>query len=169
MTAQGSLIDIRRTRGVSLLEMLVVVAVIGIMGFVASGHYGKVVEQSRETVAKNVVATLNQGVSRYYQIEGTGLRKVRPDDASSQEELDVLRALQWVDPVHPTPGSPYVRNDYDPGASASADDYRAVWNGAFFELRTPGQQGAGLAIAFNASDLGRKARFADGYVPLAGY
>jgi prepilin-type N-terminal cleavage/methylation domain-containing protein len=169
MMAQGTLIGFGRQRGISLLEMLVVVAVIGIMGFIASGHYQRVVEKSRETVAKNVLATLNQGASSYYQIEGSGLRKVHPDDSGFQDEVDVLRALQWVDPVHPTPGSPYVRNDYDPGTSANADDYRAVWNGAFFELRLPGQEGAGLAIAFNASDLGRKVQFADGYVPLAGH
>lgn len=151
------------------MEMLIVVAIVGILGFVAAGHYGGVVESSRETVARNVLEVLNQGVLRYSQIEGSGLRKVPADDESSQEEVDILRALQWVDSVQPTPGSPYVRRDFDPATSASTDIYRVVWNGAFFELRAPGELGAGLAIAFDSSDLGKTVSYADGYVPLAGY
>lgn len=158
-----------RVRGISLVEMLTVVAIIGVLSFIASGHYTNVVERSRVTVARNAVEVLNQGVSRYSQIEGEGLRSVPASNESSQEEIDVLRALQWVDPVQPTPGSPYVRRDFAPGVSNDSQSFRAVWNGAFFELREPGQEGAGLAIVFDGSDTGRAVTYADDYVPLSGY
>lgn len=159
----------RSDRGISLVEMLTVVAIIGVLSFVASGHYHNVIEKSRETVAKNLVEVLNQGVSRYVQIEGEALREVPASNESSDEEMDVLRALQWVDPVQPTPGSPYMRRDYDPAVSSDSESFRAVWNGAFFELRLPGQEGAGLEIVFDGSDTGRTVTYAEDYVPLAGY
>lgn len=156
-------------KGISLVEMLVVVAVVGILGAIASGHFGQVVERSRETVARNVLEVLNQGVSRYSQVEGDGLRLVGANDLTSQEEVDILRALQWIDPVQPAPGGAYVRRDYNPGVSASTKDYRAIWNGAYFELRKPGERGAGLVIVFDSSDLNQTVEFPDGYVPLQGY
>lgn len=169
MKSRGDIGSAQRTRGVSMLEMLIVVSIVGILGYLAAGHYGAVVVKSRETVARNLLDLLNNGVSLYLQAEGDALRRVTPDNAASQDEVDVLRALQWVDPVQPTPGSPYVTQQYNPGVSASLEDYRLVWNGAFFELRIPGQDGAGLAVAFDGADAGRTVIFPDGYVLLEGY
>jgi len=136
----------RVSSGFSLVEVLVIVTVIGILSLLAVGQYGRVMDRTRETVALNTVETLNQGVSRYSQVEGGRLNDVPADDDSFEEEIDVLRALQWVDPDLPTPGGPYVRADFDPAGTADTDTYRAVWNGSFFELRVPAEAGAGLRI-----------------------
>jgi len=155
--------------GVSLMEMLVVVAVMGILSAVAIPYFDRVYENSRRTVAENTVQTLNDGVKKYIQIQGTGILDVPASGESYAEELDIILALQWDDPNEPANGAPYVQADYGPSGSSSTEDYRAVWNGAFFELVEPGTAGAGLKINFDSSDYGQSVTFAEGYSPLSGY
>jgi len=153
-------------QGFSLTEMLVTVAVVGIVAAVAVTNMGSILPGSKVTVARHVVETLNQGVNGYVQLHGSELRAVVSDDSSGDEELAVLRALQWDSPTDPDPGAPYVRPDYDPSVSGNDEDYRIVWNGEFFEVREPGDAGTGLQVRFDAADLGRMVVFADDFVPL---
>jgi len=155
--------------GISLTEVLITVAVLGILAAIASTSYQDVLRRSTVVVSQHTVEVLNQGVHEYVQLEGLGLRRVPADDASSDDELAVLRALQWDDPDFPGPGLPYVRQDYDPPVTALTSDYRAIWDGRYFELRRPGQGGAGLKIMFDGSDFGRRVSFPDGFRPLADY
>lgn len=155
--------------GFSLASMIVTVAIVGIMSAIAVVAYKGVLERSSETVAQNTVQHLNQAVTSYLQLEGVKLLSVPADDTSSAEEIDVLRALQWNDPAFPSPGAPYMRSDFDPAGSSDTTDYRAVWNGAYFELRIPGVAGAGLEIALDATDLGRPVNFPPGFSPLSSY
>jgi len=159
-------LDNRDRKGFSLTEILVTVAVVGILAAVAVSTMDSILPGSKSTVAHNVVETLNQGVNRYVQLHGLDLRSVAADDSSGDGELAVLRALQWDSPTDPDPGAPCVRPDYDPSISGSDEDYRILWNGEFFELREPGAAGTGLKVEFDASDLGRMVLFAEDFVPL---
>lgn len=155
--------------GISLMEMLTVVAVIGILSAVSIPVFERFYETSQRTIAENVLEVLNDGVNSYLQMEGTNIQNVPASSESYDEELDVLRALQWVDESEPFAGGPYVRADYDPAGSNSADDYRAIWNGSYFELAEPGTEGAGIKIRLDGSDYGKTVTFGDGFVPLASY
>lgn len=138
--------------GISLADMLVTLAIVGIMAAGAVVSYNNIFERSSATVAQEVVETLNGAVTKYLQLEGTNIYDLTANDSSSEDEAKVLFALQVDDG---TPGQPYMRRDYVPTASSSTEDYRAVWNGAYFELKVPGQAGSGFKIDFAATDLGR--------------
>lgn len=150
-----------------MVEVLVTVAVVGILSALALGSIGRILPASRDTVAVNMVETLNLAVSKYVQIHGTDIREVAGDDASGDEEIAVLRALQWDSPTDPDPCAPYMRQDFNPSISASADDYRMIWNGEFFELMKPGIEATGLKVMFDASDLGQPVVFPEGFRPLS--
>jgi prepilin-type N-terminal cleavage/methylation domain-containing protein len=156
-------------RGMSLVEMLVAIAVVGILAAVALPSLGRVVPGSKAAIAREVVETLNTAVNKYSQLHGGEIRRVAADGASGAEELAIVRAMQWDSPTDPEPGAPYMRTDYNPATSSSTSDYRAVWNGVFFELKGPGEAGAGLVVDFDGSDVGQPVTFPSGFVPLSGF
>jgi prepilin-type N-terminal cleavage/methylation domain-containing protein len=142
-------------RAFSLTEMLITVAVIGILSAIAIPNVGKIVEGSRRGVAENVIQTLNQA-TRNFGHSQWDLRST-PVPTSGGDELLLLRTLQWRDP-NPSgelnaPG-PFMRTDWNPATSKKATDYRAEWTGSSWRLLEPGTTGAGLKIVFNGSDLG---------------
>lgn len=155
--------------GISLMEMLTVVAVIGILSAVSIPVFERFYATSQRTIAENVLEVLNDGVNSYLQMQGTKIHEVPASGESFDEEFDVLRALQWVDDSETFAGGPYVRADYDPAGSDSTDDYRAVWNGSYFELIEPGAEGVGIRIRLDGSDYGKTVTFGDGFVPLSSY
>lgn len=154
--------------GFSLAEMLVTIAVMGLLAAVALPSLGRVVPGSKNAIAKEVLESLNSGVSKYSQIHGGEIKAIAGNDASGSEEVGILRALQWKSPTEPDPCAPFMRTDYNPSVSGSLTDYRLVWNGAFFELRLPGVAGTGLRVSFDGSDLKRPVVFASDFVPLSG-
>lgn len=156
-------------RGMSLVEMLVAIAVVGILAAIALPSLGRVVPGSKAAIAREVVETLNTAVNKYSQLHGGEIRRVAANGTSGAEELAIVRAMQWDSPTDPEPGAPYMRTDYNPATSSSTSDYRAVWNGMFFELKGPGEAGAGLVVDFDGSDVGRAVTFPAGFVPLSGF
>ena len=138
--------------GLSLVDMIITVSIVGIMAAVAVTGYKGFVENSSSAVAKNTVETLNYAVSKYIQIDGTKLYDLTADNSSSDDEMKVLYNLQYDDG---DPGKPYMRQDYSPSVSSSTEDYRAVWNGTTYELKEPGEAGAGLKIELSGKDFGR--------------
>jgi hypothetical protein len=120
-----------------------------------------VLDSSKVAVARNLVETLNSGVHRFNQANYELLVTSTP--ASANDELAVLRTLQYRNPTAPVTGSPYVRNDWNPGPSGSTADYRLVWAGSMFQLVEPGAAGTGLKVKFDGSDLGTPYAFPAGY------
>lgn len=158
----------RGEHGFSLLESVVTIMVIGVLAALALGSYHNVLPSSRAVVAKEIVATLNSAVLKYGQLHGNDIQRIAGDPNSADEELAILRALQWNSAIDPDPAAPYFRNDYNPSTSSKSEDYRIVWNGHFFELRQPEEAGDGLLINFDSSDVGQPVQFPNGFVPLSG-
>jgi type II secretory pathway pseudopilin PulG len=154
----------RHLRGFSLTEVIVLVAISGIMSFVAIVSFRNVKVGTEGGIAREVMETMNLGLKKFAQINYE--IALARDDAATTDEFLVLRSLQWRDPVDPTPGSPYVRADLNPTASSNTKDYRIRWNGRVFTLVTPGNAGNGMKVDFQAGDYGAKYNFPAGYAPV---
>jgi prepilin-type N-terminal cleavage/methylation domain-containing protein len=162
--ARGTRIAIsrlRKTRGFSLGEIMVVICIIGILASAAIMAIPRALDSSKVAVARNLVETLNSGVHRFNQANYEMLVTAVP--AASTDELAVLRTLQYRNPTAPVTGSPYVRNDWNPVSSSSTADYRIVWAGSMFQLVQPGAAGTGLKVKFDGSDLGTPYTFPAGF------
>jgi len=151
----------------SLVEVLATVAAIGIISAIAIPSVGRIVEGSRRGVAENLVQTLNKA-TRQFGHSQWDLRSA-PVPASGGDELLLLRTLQWRD-TRPNselnaPG-PFMKTDWNPTTSTSADDYRAEWTGSSWRLLEPGTTGAGLKIVFDGSDLGTPYVHGNGFTPV---
>ena len=146
-----------------MFELVVVIAIIGIVAAVGLGAYTKTIEGVRRSVAWDKTEILNLGIKKYSQIVHDITTAANPD--STDDEYLVLRTLQWRDSGDPSLDSPYVRADYNPTASASSEDYRIRWNGFNFEVLNPGDSGSGLKIVDDGSDLTTAYSFPDGYTP----
>ena len=151
----------------SLVEMLVVIAIIGILSAIAVPNVGKVLEGSRRGVAENVVQTLNKATREFGHSQWDLRANAVP--ASGVDELLLLRTLQWRDPSSTSelnPPGPFMRTDWNPTTSTSDQDYRVEWTGSSWALREPGESGAGLKIAFDGKDLGTPYVHAAGFTPV---
>jgi len=142
-------------KALSLVEVMVTIAVIGIVAAIAIPSIGNVSEKSRLGVATNIVETLNKA-SRQFGHSQWDLRTT-PDAATGADELLLLRTLQWRDPGTTgelNPSGPFMKPDWNPSTSTDSTTYRAEWTGSFWRLLEPGENGAGLRIVFDGSDLG---------------
>lgn len=144
-----------RTSGISLVEMVITIAVIGILSALAVPTIGNIVEGSRRGVAENVIQTLNKATRQFGHSQWD--LRTTPFATSGGDEMLILRTLQWRDPDFSgelNPKGPFMKNDWNPTTSTSDEDYRAEWTGSTWRLLEPGTSGAGLKIIFDGSDLG---------------
>lgn len=145
----------RHQSAFSLVEVVITIAVIGILASIAIPAIGNVVEGSRRGVAENVVQTLNKA-TREFSHSQYDLRTT-PVTTSGGDEVLILRTLQWRDPDlsgELNPKGPFMKNDWNPSRSRNDDHYRAEWTGSTWRLLEPGEAGAGIRIVFDGSDLG---------------
>lgn len=160
--------SLRLTAGFSLVEAIIVIAVIGIISSIALPSYNRIREGSRKVVAGNILDALNKATKEFahsqYDLRTT------PVPSSGGDELLILRTLQWRNPN--TMGElnfpgPYMRNDWNPKESSSDEDYRVEWTGSAWRLITPGNPGAGLQILFDGTDLGTPYVHSADFTPAA--
>lgn len=141
-------------KGFSLPEMMVTIAVVGILAALAMASYSNVSESAQKTVHAKLVAQLNGAVKGY----GMGNRDITtlPKEAATDDEFEVLAKLQ--DKPSPSSGefsagAPYFDQRFHPQASSASTDYRARWGGYSFELLEPGRTGTGLRLSNDGSDF----------------
>ncbi len=142
-------------RAFSLVEVLITIAVIGILSAIAVPSIGNVIEGSRRGVAENVISTLNKATREFGHSQWT--ISTTPNSSSGADEIYILRTLQWRDPDTSgelNPKGPFMRSDWNPVSSTSDKDYRAEWTGSSWRLLEPDTTGSGIMIDFDGSDLG---------------
>lgn len=130
--------------GFSLPELLIVIAVIGILAAICIESYSNISSTARASVAADTSSLLNHAVLHYNQANAEIL-----DSATSgtADELAVLQKLQTRDSA--IPGSPYIPSNFSSATSSSSVDYRLQWNGHAFQMLAPGTSGAGIKTGGN--------------------
>jgi prepilin-type N-terminal cleavage/methylation domain-containing protein len=141
-----------RERGFSMTELVVVIAVLGVLAAIAIPHFAGLLAPAKVTVARNLVETLNGAVHRFNQ---TNYELATAVVATGEDEILVLRTLQYRHPDRPKPGSPYMPLNWSPVTSSASADYRVIWMGNLYKLLEPGQSGTGIKVDFEGGDVGR--------------
>ena len=154
----------------SLTEVVITIAVIGIMAAIGVANFGDLTKGSKDTIARNLTETLNKA-TRNFSHANWDLR-FNAVAASAGDEVMVLRSLQWREPDGAANQKeiyykgPYMRPDWNPDTSSSTDDWRIQWTGSSWKLLLPGTSGAGLKVDFEGNDLGTPFVFPDNFTPV---
>ena len=82
-----------RSRGFTLIEMLVVVAMIGILAAVAVGQYQKSILKSKEAVLKENLFVMRTSINNYFADKGH-----YPFDLQTLVDASYLRSMP-IDPI----------------------------------------------------------------------
>jgi len=157
----------RTELGFSLVEMTVTIAVLGIISAIAISSIGNIVGKSRDTVAGNVLESLNKATREYSHSHGDLIYEAFP--TVEADELIVLRSLQFKAPSDSTgqyelnPKGPFMRPDWQPTTSKDSKDYRITWTGSAWKLLKPSDTGGGLKLVFDGTDLGVPVVFPAGF------
>jgi prepilin-type N-terminal cleavage/methylation domain-containing protein len=129
------------SRGVSLVELLVVIVAIAVLVSIGLVAVRNAVPAASSGTAESNLAKLNRAILAYSQAASTIV--LDPDDASADDEIFIIRSLQYHHPERLVPGAPFLSPQL--GLEISQDaDYRAVWNGVFFEMATDDSPGIDL-------------------------
>ncbi len=151
-------------RGFSIVELMIVVAMLGVITSIAVPQLGGVLSNSKEVLVKDFVESLNKAVKKHSQLNYD--IKISRDDSLAGEEISIIRTLQWRDATALAPGAPFLRQDWHPIVSSSASDFRLQWNGNDFVVIWPGEVGVGVWVKFDGSDYGINYEFPKNYVPI---
>ena len=156
------------TEGFSLVELIVIVAIVGVLSSLAIPMIGKVTDASKESIAQNLVETLNNATKEFGHAQYPILTNGENND-SDDEEL-ILHTLQWKDPGIPFGiAGPFMKLDWIPATSNVTSDYRIVWSGSYWKLVKPGEAGAGLKVNFDAGDTGVNFSHEADFLPIPPY
>lgn len=143
-----------RSGGFSLTEILVTIAVIGIMASISLLTFGSVNEGAKLAHARNVTAKLNDAVKGFGQSNWD--IPTAKDDLDTADELKVLRSLQYKPAAAVgsfNTGAPFYPPNWNPATTTATTEFRVRWNGFNFELLEIGVAGKGLKIAFDGTDM----------------
>ncbi len=158
-----TLIQRKPRAGFSFVELIITLAIMGLLAAVAIPVYSNVTKSSGETIATDHVESLNRAVAKFSQ---NCWRLPSPADNSvTTDEFVVLRSIQYRFPIsNPKVGSPYFDPRYNPTASSSTNDLRIRWNGTGFELLKTGTAGSGLRYN-GGNEYTTPSSFPNGYQP----
>lgn len=163
-----SLTSNSRERGISLVEMIITIAVIGVISAIAIPSVGDVFGKSKDVVASNVNQGLNKATRKFSHSQWDLKLTAIPNNAA--DELALLRTLQWREPTHAgselNPKGPFMRIDWNPSLSSDPKEHRIEWTGSAWKVLSPGTAGAGLKVDFEGTDLGSPYIHDDDFTPI---
>ena len=154
--------DDNKVSAFSVVELIIVVAMLGIITSIAVPQLGGVLSNSKEVLVKDFAENLNKAVKKHSQLNYD--IKISSDDSIAGEEMSIVRTLQWRNADDPSPGAPFLRPDWHPVVSSALSDFRLQWNGNQFVVTWPGEVGVGLCVKFDGSDYGLNYKFPKDFV-----
>ncbi len=131
-----------RKKGFSLPEILVSIAIVGILAGLALSVFTGVSDTSQREAGSAYVETLNRAVMAYNQCGST--ISIVANGASAADEQSVIALLTTEDPA--IPGTPYLAGNVPATASDDTAVMRVRWDGRYFELLAKGAAGSGLKL-----------------------
>ena len=133
-------VSLHPEQGLSLIELLISITIIGIIAGVAVVNYGDTYERSVRVISAEFVEQLNGALNEFEQVAWQ--LDIAANNDAITEEQQILSYLQTKDVT--VFGSPHFRADWSAVASSDNSKYRIRWNGATFELMEPGTDGNGM-------------------------
>jgi prepilin-type N-terminal cleavage/methylation domain-containing protein len=138
----------------SLIEMMFVIAIIGILAAIAISQFGNHTYAALRAVAKSKAEMLNRAVKAAEQA-GADVA-MTPLSGTISDESRVLWSLQMR--VENMPGSPYAPLTYRPdlkGPCSDTKEFRITWTQNFgYKILEPGEVGTGFLVPATGSDSG---------------
>ena len=126
-----------RRDALSLAEIMVAIAILGIIAAVAIPMVGGTVATSKASVAQRNLNVLNGAVVQYNQ-------SVEELTNSVGDHAGVMTLLRTRDTS--VPGSPFVSTNWAVNVVSSTNSFRASWNGRAFAFLVPGVAGSGVDL-----------------------
>lgn len=127
-------------RGLSLIEVLISITIIGVISSIAVINYGDLFSRSERVISQDFVEQINNALKEFEQTAWQ--LSITADDNGVDDENQILTLLQTKDVT--VFGSPHLRGDWSSTESTDEATYRIRWNGVTFELIEPGTAGSGL-------------------------
>ncbi len=151
--------------GFSLPEMLVVIAVIGILASILVPIVSNVQSGSKSSVAQSQMNILNQAVMKFNEINWELVLGPDPDPSNVDEELAIAHSLQYRTTDASSSSGPFLSQSLDLPTSSDTSKHRAQWNGRMFQIIDIGTAGTGLDL-LSIRDSGTNYVFPSGYEPV---
>lgn len=123
--------------GFSLVELIVTIAVLGVLSVIAIPIMSGVLETSQTEVAQRNLNLLNGAVINYNQ-------SVNQLTNSSGSDSAVVELLKTRDAS--VPGTPFLPDHFANVTTSDTNAYRAVWNTRVFEMVSKGESGSGIDL-----------------------
>ena len=140
--------------GFSMSEMVITIAVLGVLAAIVIPMLVGTITGSKEALANAKVEMLNQGLNEW--AHSFKEYSFTPNNGSASDELTIVLDLEYrnPNPNKTLTGSPFVNPSYRPKESSSLADYRITWTGFRFKLIRPNSSGTGIKVEFDGSDYG---------------
>ncbi len=155
-----SYLGLHGERGLSLPEIVIVIAVLGVLAAIIVPNISGIFSGSQDATATSNLAVLNQAVLKFNQANWDLV--LAADDGSSDDEVAVFRSLQYRATNYF--GSPYLSPNITMMTNNSPTSYRAIWNGRMFQATNAGTT-IGIDL-LKMNDGGTPAEFDANYKPV---
>jgi len=116
----------RRSRGFTLIELMVVIAIIGILVSIAAPTYRHIVERAKETVLKHNLSAIRDVIDQYYADKGK-----YPESLEELVTAGYFKARLPVDPITGTAnwvGVPFTGAEEGQLEPLEGEESTGIWD-----------------------------------------